>query len=241
MLHLFRRIRRGLLSENKSIRYGVYAAGEIILVVIGILIALQINNWNDARKHTIREVSMLNALLSACSNDQDHLKRLIRNNDRVKEECISLRDHIGQRKPYHDSLDRYFSGISFFLEVRPDYSVYESLKSIGMDLITDEELRLNIATYYHKIGLMVDVSNEYPMDEYFRSHVYPKHFVSFQWGGYGAKPKNYDELIQSNDFLVALDYVYNDSHYWGQQFEDMLAVNMDLQQTLQHEILILSK
>ena len=50
MIKIFRRIRQRLLTENKLAKYLLYAIGEIILVVIGILIALQINNWNEARK-----------------------------------------------------------------------------------------------------------------------------------------------------------------------------------------------
>ena len=47
MIQFFRRIRQNLLSEGKTGKYLTYALGEIILVVIGILIALQINTWND--------------------------------------------------------------------------------------------------------------------------------------------------------------------------------------------------
>jgi hypothetical protein len=50
MISFFRKIRQKLLSQNKVTRYLVYALGEIILVVIGILIALQVNNWNEGRK-----------------------------------------------------------------------------------------------------------------------------------------------------------------------------------------------
>ena len=50
MIKFFRKIRQNLLMENKTGQYFKYAIGEIVLVVIGILIALQINNWNDNRK-----------------------------------------------------------------------------------------------------------------------------------------------------------------------------------------------
>ena len=60
MIKFFRKIRQNLLMENKTGkpasrtgRYFKYAIGEIILVVIGILIALQINNWNENRKNQI--------------------------------------------------------------------------------------------------------------------------------------------------------------------------------------------
>ena len=55
MIKLFRKIRYNLMSENKTGRYFKYAIGEIILVVIGILIALQINNWNEDKKSLKQE------------------------------------------------------------------------------------------------------------------------------------------------------------------------------------------
>jgi hypothetical protein len=50
MIKLFKKIRQNLLLENKTSKYFKYAIGEIVLVVIGILIALQINNWNENKK-----------------------------------------------------------------------------------------------------------------------------------------------------------------------------------------------
>ncbi|MCB0461581.1 MAG: DUF6090 family protein [Flavobacteriaceae bacterium] len=50
MIKFFRHIRKSLLMENKTGKYFKYAIGEIVLVVIGILIALSINNWNEKRK-----------------------------------------------------------------------------------------------------------------------------------------------------------------------------------------------
>ena len=59
MIKLFRNIRQKLVSEGKTANYLKYAIGEIVLVVIGILIALQINNWNEARKDRIEEKNIL--------------------------------------------------------------------------------------------------------------------------------------------------------------------------------------
>jgi hypothetical protein len=63
MIKFFRKIRQRLLTENKFSKYLIYAIGEIILVVIGILIALSINNWNDYRKERNEEKIVLVALL----------------------------------------------------------------------------------------------------------------------------------------------------------------------------------
>ncbi|MBK7869320.1 MAG: hypothetical protein IPJ74_00890 [Saprospiraceae bacterium] len=62
MIKFFRKIRQKLLSENKFGKYLIYAIGEIFLVVIGILIALQINNWNEERKDSIKEQQILSQL-----------------------------------------------------------------------------------------------------------------------------------------------------------------------------------
>ena len=58
MNNFFRRIRQSLLAENKFSKYLLYAVGEILLVVIGILIALQINNWNEFNKERENEKTM---------------------------------------------------------------------------------------------------------------------------------------------------------------------------------------
>ena len=63
MITLFRRFRQRLLSENKFSKYLIYAIGEIILVVIGILIALQVNNWNQNRIDSKIEKQLLTELL----------------------------------------------------------------------------------------------------------------------------------------------------------------------------------
>jgi hypothetical protein len=65
MIKFFRRIRQRLLTESKFSQYLIYAIGEIVLVVIGILIALQINNWNAEQKIEKEEIGILNNLLES--------------------------------------------------------------------------------------------------------------------------------------------------------------------------------
>ncbi len=63
MINLFRNVRRKLADDNRPLKYMRYAIGEIVLVVIGILIALQINNWNEERKVKIEEQIILKDLI----------------------------------------------------------------------------------------------------------------------------------------------------------------------------------
>ncbi|MDT0622672.1 DUF6090 family protein [Croceitalea vernalis] len=64
MIKFFRKIRQNLLLENKTGKYLKYAIGEILLVVIGILLALQINNWNERRKLKINDLQLCKELLN---------------------------------------------------------------------------------------------------------------------------------------------------------------------------------
>ena len=62
MIKFFRRIRKRLLTENKFSKYLLYAIGEIVLVMIGILLALQVNNWNEGRKDKVESIKILKKL-----------------------------------------------------------------------------------------------------------------------------------------------------------------------------------
>ncbi|MHA1444306.1 MAG: DUF6090 family protein [Candidatus Hodarchaeales archaeon] len=62
MINFLRRIRRDLINENKVSIYLIYAIGEVVLVVFGILIALQINNWNENQKTKKLEIVFLENL-----------------------------------------------------------------------------------------------------------------------------------------------------------------------------------
>jgi hypothetical protein len=86
MIKFFRKIRQNLLMENKTGKYFKYAIGEIILVVIGILIALQINNWNENRKNSINE----KALLANTINDLDADKKRFTNNQKEADTILKV-------------------------------------------------------------------------------------------------------------------------------------------------------
>ena len=87
MISFFRIIRQKLLQQNRVTRYLVYALGEIILVVIGILIALQVNNWNESRKVRIKEIQLLTNLQGEFKDNLHDLDSVARE---VNEVILSL-------------------------------------------------------------------------------------------------------------------------------------------------------
>lgn len=76
MIKFFRHIRRSLINENKMGKYFKYAIGEILLVVIGILIALQINNWNEEQNNNQKLISIYKSVYADIKNDLKDLNDL---------------------------------------------------------------------------------------------------------------------------------------------------------------------
>lgn len=98
MIKFFRKIRKKLLAENRFNKYFLYAIGEIVLVVIGILIALQINNWNENRK----ELSEVNLILQNLNDEFSANRTLIKATKResvnVKKVGVALMNLFGKSK-----------------------------------------------------------------------------------------------------------------------------------------------
>ncbi len=77
-MKVFRNIRQKLAAENKVMAYLRYAIGEILLVVIGILIALQVNNWNEGRKQNIAETEFLEGVKKDLTQDKLYIELVLK-------------------------------------------------------------------------------------------------------------------------------------------------------------------
>ena len=77
MIKFFRKIRYDLMEKNKTGKYLKYAIGEIVLVVLGILIALSINNWNQSRKQDVAENEFLQGIKTDLKKDKEYINLVI--------------------------------------------------------------------------------------------------------------------------------------------------------------------
>ena len=151
MLVLLRRLRRTLIEEGHLRKYLVYAVGEILLVVIGILIALQINNWSQYKQARIEEQDLLHAL----SQELLH-------NDQVLAQTISDIDHGIQRlNAFLETNPEEVKAISedsvsfgivrpirrFFTTELAVGTLYSAVNSGKLDLIENSEIRSKLAQY----------------------------------------------------------------------------------------------
>lgn len=149
MLRIFRHIRKKLLKQNKVQTYILYAIGEILLVVIGILIALQINNWNEERKNRAYELTMLEEVHKELVKDLELIERLI---PRLKRFQHSFRElAVMKTDPGHnlDSLDFHLQRVDGYgLTFTVNKSPFEAIKSGGLDRISNQEIRNNLSTLF---------------------------------------------------------------------------------------------
>ena len=106
MINFFRKIRKQLADQNKPLKYLRYAFGEIVLVMIGILLALQANNWNEARKDQRELRNILESIVADMKEDVDLMKwasETIKKDNETIKSFLNLHDYSGFTR---DSLEQ---------------------------------------------------------------------------------------------------------------------------------------
>jgi hypothetical protein len=137
------------MEKNKTGKYLKYAIGEIILVVIGILIALQINNWNENRKNNFVELKILESLDNDLKTDIHNMQGMIKNDSL----SIEYNRHIikilkDESSKYDFSMAKMFGDINRYDAFWPQKMGFESLKSKGLEIIKNDTLKSEIINLY---------------------------------------------------------------------------------------------
>lgn len=149
MIRLFRKIRQQLLSQSNYGIYILYAAGEIILVVIGILIALQIDNRNDWRKLRDLEISTLEELVTTLEQDTTLLSKGIFSAIESEKAGSLVITALEERIPYDQSLSYNLSRAYRSNTADPiDVTAFDLLKERGTDIISNKLIRRAITKHY---------------------------------------------------------------------------------------------
>ena len=118
--------------------------GEILLVVIGILIALQINNLDESGKMAVRERSLLQELKTNLETNVNNLESDIHVQIKGASAIYFLLHHLDNNLPYTDTLDYLFPEADFVPDIVLSSSAFETLKSSGLELIKNDQLRKDI-------------------------------------------------------------------------------------------------
>ena len=189
-MKIFRRIRKELLSENKFSKYLIYAIGEIILVVIGILIALQVNTWSGDKKNRTREKIILNQIHNEFLSNKTQLDSIKISNEISVAGCDAI---IGlmpfkQERSTLDSIRKYYSIIANVKTFNPSNGSIESLiNSSSFDVIQNDTLRNLLVTWK-------DVYNDYREEEQ-----YARDFQIWEFLPYLRKNTNFIDLYHEDN------------------------------------------
>lgn len=204
MIKYFRLIRRKLWSENKFKKYLLYAVGEIILVMIGILLALQVNNWNDQRKNNNAEQKLLAAIRLDLLNNKDRLKEHIYLENRTINQAHWIINHLDNREPYSPGLDSVFSQAIYSPDIVIAKTGYESLKLKGVDIIRDEILKQKTIYLFDVVYTDLIAGTVRLEDLFWPTSVLPmihKHFRRVDTDQtMKLKPTNYQALLEDETY-----------------------------------------
>jgi len=177
MIKFFRNIRQNLLNEGKTSRYLKYAIGEIILGMIGILLALQVNNWNDERKAKIaveaKRQTNLNEIYHDLKKDLISLDTVVNQLQRQKEASIYLLKVLESKDKFIDDslkFHHYQLETTYSIAVDRNKNTWDNLNASGQLLtLEDKDLIERLFEYYSFYDARIKNFNELPQEARFNN------------------------------------------------------------------------
>ncbi|MEN2281311.1 DUF6090 family protein [Algoriphagus sp. SE2] len=226
-------------------RYLKYAIGEIILVVIGILIALQINNWNEEQKAIHKQSLVLKELLNSINNDFYEYDSYLDPRLQIKKSGIdSLDAYMIDNKGINDSLF-----INFYNMARQDVHFrygngpFEALKSSGLDLIRNDSLRTHINNSYTSgLPTLVLFANEYyyetkpKIDELFYKLIGIRQQNLPNGSSNLVNNLKVDDVLTNEDFLWALQLEKDKYEQYTSRLIQIRTTLLDLKTAIEKEL-----
>ncbi|PKA99792.1 hypothetical protein B0O79_3513 [Flavobacteriaceae bacterium MAR_2009_75] len=195
MIKFFRRIRQRLLSENKFSKYLLYAVGEIVLVVIGILLALQINDWNEESKNQKEAHKILLQLKHEFETNNDLIDTSIEFQRRRLNAVDGFKDGFDSTKKISaDSLKALVSDLGSDWKYEPIKNIIEAVISSGkINLIQNDSVKDAIRYWGTAINKYNDLYES--QDELYNKNILP--ILSENYPMFEFDPKH-DSTFEAN-------------------------------------------
>jgi hypothetical protein len=226
MIKFFRKIRQNLLSENKFSKYLIYAIGEIVLVVIGILIALQINSWNQFKKDRLEELSILTRFENDLQEDLNRINLLYKYNERLVRDLRVIIRGLSNKDLGRDIFAERSKNMTRYATYDKIDGTYKETVSAGkLSLIVDDAIRDEILKFYEtaESDFPVDFIIESQMEKY----IMPTFFKTL---GY-TKEFAFVTTMEPNEFeSIDMDLIYNDKEYRSVLTSKLGMLNVQIEQ-----------
>ncbi len=247
MLRFFRQIRQKLIVQENIRKYVWYALGEILLVVIGILIALQVNNWNENRVDREYEIQMLGEINSALEKDINYLDGLTLRLTKMDSSIVEMKKKASMKVDFIDPLyirksneGRWYqlmTGIVY----RANRGPYEALKAEDLNVVRSEDLG-------YKLTYLYDVSEprtrsliEFFTADYVRQRERLKSFLEEPLivvieGEQRIVSKFPSDLFKNPDFLTTLNDMSDRSETERAIINSLISDMKSLKESLNKEL-----
>ena len=202
-----------MADDNRPLKYARYAVGEIVLVVIGILIALQINTWNQNRMKAAEELHMLKAIKIGLEKDLYDLKSNTKGISASITSGNAIIHAIENDLPYRDSIADHMGIFMFPVMFVHSTSAFETLKSKGIDLISNADLRDQIISVYDsgynfflKNEAITIEENERGLKHIYATRFHESYVYDLDKDGYEPRlvPIDYEALKDDQEFKYYL-------------------------------------
>lgn len=184
-----------------------YAAGEVLLIVVGILIALAITDWNERRIERQNELALLGEIRSTLETDLAALETKLDEIHGAVEQMKRLEELLINPRPYEPEMDRLFGAAYGFRMANLSAASYETLKSEGLQSVTNRELRALISRVFDHHYLLIEEWRHLERDMTFNllRPYYLTHFSDLQFHQ-SATPIDYESIINDAYFQNVIHY-----------------------------------
>ena len=224
MIKFFRRIRYQLMSENKTGKYFKYAIGEILLVVIGILIALQINNWNDLKKDSETEFTYYERILEDLKLDKMLIDTLFQDGTkRINDSKELLLELNSGTKGKHYILNKFLLAVRSNAYVPRKATFTDLLSSGNLNLLQDVTIKNSLIQYYSDHEAIISQLNQN------RKQIVDESFKIINTLGFGVQEFNYVKSQLEPEILKILpdvDWVNDKSNMSYKEFQNLILFNI---------------
>ena len=217
MIKFFRKIRQNMIKENRASKYMLYAIGEIILVVIGILIALQINNWKEENSNRALEKQMMSNLNSEFRNNLNKIQESIiqykQTEDAIRFLMSKMQASSDELKQHN--IDSLLANAVDVFDYRPTQNTLTEILSSGnLKLISNDSIKYNLLQWSAELNeineawLTLDDFNQHMVIPYLSENVSMRNIDKYslmKWEKLSTFKVNYEKTFNDIKFENNLD------------------------------------